>query len=231
MTEDLVVLTLQAPVLQDGDVLAQATDLAITGIETQELAIELREGIRALIAEIDGGYRPHIQRAHELHAGLCAELRERTALPKQALALVNGKLADYETQRRLAAEAEARARWAQQQREAEWRRDQEALAAGTQEAAQLVRETPLEAFVAPVVTPPTVAPKGKGVAVTLSYQAELTDLAALAAFAVANPALLALCLAPNQAGLDALVKQQGESFAIPGVKRVAKAPVVRSTRR
>jgi len=231
--ETLVALTLQAAVLQDGDVLMQAHGLEIDGPETAELAVELREGISALLSEIDAGYRPHIARAHELHKGLCAELRERSAAPTQALQVVNHKLATYELARRQAEEAARREAEAQAEREALARREAEAQAAAVYgpAAAESVRSQSLDDYRAPVTSSPLVAAKTRGVAVTVAYEAQVTDLAALAAFALANPALLALVLAPNQAGLDTLVKQQGEAFSVPGVARVPKAPVVRGTRR
>jgi len=89
---------------------------------------------------------------------------------------------------------------------------------------------PLDTFVAPTTSVKRTASASKGVAVSVSYAAELTDLRVLAEYAVGHPNLLALLIGPNQAGLDALVKQLGESFDIPGVRRVPKAPVVRSTR-
>jgi hypothetical protein len=227
-TQALVVIP---PIEGEGDVLQQAQDCEIGGPETAEIAVELREGIKALIAEIDGAFRPHIKRAHELHAGLCTELRERTAVPKAALDVVTTKIGDYEIARKQAEEREQRKAAEQQAREAAARREAEAQAAAVYSPTQAedIRQMPVEHFAEPVTTPATTAPRTKGVAVTLAYEAQLTDLAALVAFAHTHPAMMAVVLAPNQAGLDLLVKQQG--FAIPGVKRVPKGPQVRSTRR
>lgn len=229
-TEGLVVVP---PVEGEADVLADAQAITISGPETMELAIDTREGIKALIREIDGAFRPHIARAHELHSGLCQELRERSAVPVAALSLVTTKIGNYEVDRQRAEERERRAQAEAQAREAERRREAEAAAVAvySETQAEDIRSMPVEHFAEPVTQPTTTAPKVKGVAVTVGYEAELTDLALLVAFAHANPAMMAVVLAPNQAGLDLLVKQQGEAFAIPGVKRVPKAPQVRSTRR
>jgi len=232
MTEDTQ-LVVVPPVAGESDVLAEAEAVTISGPETMELAIDTREGIKALIREIDGAFRPHIQRAHALHSGLCQELRERSAVPVAALSLVTTKIGNYEIDRQRAEERERRAQAEQQAREAADRREGEAALAAliSPRQAEDIRSMPVEHFAEPVTTPTTTAPRTKGVAVTLSYEAELTDLALLVAFAHANPAMMAVVLAPNQAGLDLLVKQQGDAFAIPGVKRVPKAPQVRSTRR
>jgi hypothetical protein len=230
-TEGLVVVP---PVEGEADVLADAQAITISGPETMELAIDVREGIKDLIKEIDSAFRPHIQRAHALHAGLCQELRERSAVPVAALAVVTTKIGNYEIDRQRAEERERRAQAEAQAREAERRREaeaREAEAVGRVVQAEDIRAMPVEHFAEPVTQPTTTAPKVKGVAVTLGYEAELTDLMALAQFAVKNPPLLAVLLAPNQAGLDLLVKQQGDAFNIPGVKRVPKAPQVRSTKR
>lgn len=232
---ELITLTLTAPVLAEGDVLAQATALEISGEETAEIAVELREGIKALLDEIDAGYRPHIQRAHELHKGLCAELRERGATARVALDLINGKIGRYEIARQQAEEQARRAAVEAEARAAAERREAEAREAALVSPAQAedVRAMPLEHFTDPAALTTAVATpaKTKGVSVTLDYEAELTDLRALVEFALANPALLAVCVGPNLDGLNLLVKQQGAAFAIPGVRRVPKAPTVRSTRR
>lgn len=234
MTEDNTqALVVIPPVEGEDDVLQQAQECEIGGPETAELAVELREGIKALIAEIDGAFRPHIQRAHQLHAGLCTELRERTATPRAALDVVTTKIGTYEVARAQAEERERRQQAEQQAREAAARREAEAQQAAliSPTQAEDIRAMPVEHFAEPVTRPATVAAKTKGVAVTISYEAELTDLRALVEFALANPAMMAVCLAPHQSGLDLLVKQQGEAFNIPGVRRVPKGPQVRSTRR
>ena len=226
-TELVVVPTLDG----EQDALVQAQHVEIDGPETMELAIETREGIRTLLREIDEAFRPHIARAHTLHRGLCDELRSRTAVPMQALALLDRKISDYEVGRRVAEEAERRRVTDLALREALERREATAQALADTDPAEAasVRQTPVEHFTTAISLPPSSKPKG--VAVTVSYVAELTDLKALVEFALAHPMLIGVVLAPNQSGLDALVKQQGEGFNIPGVKRVPKAPVVRSTRR
>lgn len=233
MAETETALVAYEPSTSPGDVLAQAQALTISGEETAELAIELRDGIKALLAEIEGAYRPHIQRAHQLHAGLCAELRERGAVPRTALDLVNEKIGAYELRRRQAEEAERRRIAEQQAREAAERREAEARAAAliSPEQAEDVRAMPLDHFAEPAPAQVTTPTKARGVSVTPKYVAELTDLVELVTFAVKHPAMLALLVAPNQAGLDSLVKQQGEKFAIPGVKRVLAGTTVRSTKR
>jgi hypothetical protein len=232
VSEALVQVTVTSPLAGD-DVVADARALVITGPETAEMAVEFRDGVQALLAEIEGAYRPHIQRANLLHKGLCAELRERQAPATQALLVVNAALSVYEIDRRKRAEAVERERQRREAEAAAEEREAEAKAVETVDptmAAQ-IRTTPLSDFAMPIAQPAPVEERAKGVAVSVPYVAELTDLAALVDFAAKNPAMMALVLQPNQQGLDLLVKQHGASFSIPGVKRVAGVAIVRRVRR
>jgi len=227
-----VQVTLQHALAED-DLVTDARALQVTGPETAEMAVEFRDGVQALLDEIEGAYRPHISRAHTLHKGLCAELRTRQAPAQQALIILNGALAAYEITRRQRVEAAERERVRRETEAAIEEREAEAKAVEAVDPAMAedIRTAPLEQFAMPGVPVPAVEQKAAGVAVTVPYVAELTDLAALVAFAHTHPEMLALVVAPNQAGLDLLVKQQGASFSIPGVKRVAGVAIVRRTRR
>ena len=212
--------------------LDDAQSFAVTGPETAEIAVELREGIKALIVEIEAAYQPHIATAHKLHKALLAELATRTEHPRVALQSLNTALGRYEldrqqaeTRARVEAEAEA-LRAAEEQRAADAQRAREA---GDTKLAASIESAPVEDWVAPPA-PVRTPPKTKGVAVTQSYEVELTNLALLVEFAWKHPQMMVLCLAPNYEGLNALCKQTGEKFNIPGVKRVMKTTSVRSTR-
>jgi hypothetical protein len=232
MSDALVQVTLQHALAED-DLVTDARGLQVTGPETAEMAVEFRDGVQALLAEIEGAYRPHIQRANQLHKGLCAELRARQAPAQHALIVINGALAAYEMERRQRVEAAERERLRREAEAAAEEREAEAVAVETVDPtmAAHIRLAPLSDFAMPAARVTPVEERAKGVAVSVPYVAELTDLAALVAFAQANPAMMALVLQPNQQGLDLLVKQHGESFNIPGVKRVAGVAVVRRVRR
>lgn len=229
MAGELVQLT-ELPAV-DLDVCAS---FVITGPETAEVAVGLRDDVKALLAEIEAGYRPHIAQANALHKGLCAELKTRSARPRAVLDALNTMLASYELERRQREEQQARAEEAARVAAAEAMRKAEsdaAAAAGDHALALSIASAPVEEFAAPVAVVPAKTEKVSGISVTQTYEAELTDLAQLVAFAHANPAMMAMVVGPNVDGLNALVKQLGEKFAIPGVRRVPKTPSVRSTGR
>jgi len=212
--------------------LAEVATWVVDGPETAALAVEYREGVKALIAEIEAGYKPHVARAHAAHKALCEELRQRLLPATLALDALNRAIGGYEWTRRQAEEkarrdAEAAAR---AQAEADRAADAAAQRAKGQEAlARDIEAAPVEEFMAPVVVP--VSAPTAGVAVTVRYMPEVTDLAALVAYAAAHPTMDAIVLTPNFKGLQALVDQMGEAFNVPGVRRVAAPAVVRSTRR
>jgi len=212
--------------------LAEVATFAVSGPETCELAVAYREDVKALIAEIESGYRPHIAAAHTVHKGLLAELNARLTPAKIALDALTRAIGSYEVARRWREEQARREAEAAALREAERNRaaDAEAQRAkGYEEAAREIERAPVEEFMAPVVVTPERPTAG--VAVTASFEPQVTDLGLLLRFAVEHPAMTSMLVEPNLKGLQALVTQLGEGFNIPGVTRVAKAPVVRSTRR
>jgi hypothetical protein len=215
--------------------LAEVATWVVDGPETAELAVEYREGVKSLIAEIEAGYKPHIARAHQAHKALCDELRTRLLPCTIALDALNRALGNYEWTRTQLADKARRDAEAKALADAEAARkaDAEAQRAKGHEAlARDIEASPVEEFMGPVVLPVSV--KTGGVAVTVTYTYEVTDFDALVAFAASGEVttpLRALLLAPNDKGLQALVAQMGEAFAVPGVTRVPKTPTVRSTRR
>lgn len=212
--------------------LDEVAAFTIDGPETMELAIHYREDVKTLIAEIEAGYRPHIAQAHKLHKGLTTELNARLMTPKTALDALNRAIGRYELERRQREEQARRVAEAVARQEALDQQEAEARAAAAQgdhARAREISEAPVEEFMTPVV--PVVETKANGVSVVQRYAPEIVDLRALVTFAAqAKGALTALCVQPNEKGLQALVDQMGEGFNIPGVRRVPKAPEVRSTR-
>lgn len=203
MTEQLVVF--QPTTIVD---VIGLTLTVISGPETLEMAIAAREDVKALLAEIDAGYRPHIQRAHEAHKALVAELKTRSELATQALHALNTEIGRYTTAQRAREERE---------RQENERKAREAIAQGE----------PIETAIAKLT--PVAMTTTAGVAVSETVSVELVDLALLVQFAHEHPHMMALCLQPNEAGLTTLAKQMGKSFNVPGVKRVTGTSV-RSTR-
>ena len=207
----------------------------VDGPESCELAIAYREDVKALVAEIEAGYRPYVAQAHAMHKSLLGELNTRLAPAKAALDALTRAIGAYELgrrQREQQAQREAEAA-AQAQAEADRAKDAAAQRAKGDEAlAKAIEQSPIEEFMGPVL--PVVTQKASGVAVTQSFTFEVTDLEALLTFAAGpdvTPQLRALLVQPNERGLQSLVMQMGASFSVPGVTRVAKAPTVRSTRR
>ena len=205
------------------------------GPETAELAVAYREDVKALIAEIEKGYKPHIANAHAAHKALCSELATRLAGPKAALDTLTRAIGSYELARRqreqqALREAEAAA---QAQAAADRAKDAEAQRAkGNEALAKDIESSPIEEFMAPVV----VAPERPtaGVAVTQTWSVAVTDLDTLVRYAARDevtPQLRALLVEANARGLQALCDQMGESFKVPGCARVLAAPIVRSVRR
>jgi hypothetical protein len=215
--------------------LAEVATWVVDGPDTAALAVEYREGVKALITEIEAGYRPHIANAHAAHKALCTELNTRLAPAKAALAALTLALGRYEHDR-VAREAKARRdAEAAAQREAEANRAADAAAQrakGDEALARSIESSPVEEFMAPVVVAPET--KTRGIAVSVRYEPVVEDREVLLRYALEDgvPAVLRdLLVTPNLQGLQTLVDQMGESFNVPGVVRVMRAPTVRSTRR
>ena len=213
--------------------LAEVATWVVDGPETAELAVEYREGIKALIREIEAGYKQNVARAHAAHKALCEELKTRLLPATIALDALNRAIGSYEVARQQAEEKARRDAEAAaiQQATADRARDAEmARVKGDVALAASIAASPVEEFMAPVVVPTTR--KTSGVAVTVTYEPVVEDFDALLAFAAApgNGALRALLVQANLKGLQALVDQMGEGFNVPGVVRVMRTPTVRSTR-
>jgi hypothetical protein len=84
--------------------LAEVATWVVDGPETAELAVEYREGVKALIREIEAGYKPHVARAHAAHKALCEELRLRLLPCTVALDALNRAIGSYEVARQRAEE-------------------------------------------------------------------------------------------------------------------------------
>jgi len=212
--------------------LAEVATWVVDGPETAELAVEYREGVKALIREIEAGYKPHVARAHAAHKALCDELKMRLLPCTIALDALNRAIGSYEVQR-LRAEEKAR-RDAEVAAIEQATRDRAAdaeaqRAKGNEALAASIAASPVEEFMQPVVVPTTK--KTSGVAVTVTYEPQVEDFDALLQFAAASDsAMRPLLVQANLKGLQALVDQMGEGFNVPGVTRVMRTPTVRSTR-
>lgn len=88
----------------------QAQGLVVEDQAGLEKAAAFRQGVKALIAEIEGTFGPLKKKAHDAHKAIVAEESSRLARPKEALELVNKAMGVYEArQRREKAIAEQRA--------------------------------------------------------------------------------------------------------------------------
>ena len=96
--------------LEGLSLVGQATALVVEDQAGLVRASGFRQGVKALIAEIESTFGPLKKKAHDAHKAIVAEENRQLARPKEALELVNRAMGVYEgRQRREQQIAEARA--------------------------------------------------------------------------------------------------------------------------
>ena len=208
--------------------LVQARAITIQTEQHRMLASDFLGSIKGLRKKIDEAYDGIVASIYKSHRLAVATKKQYSDPVDEAERIVKRKLADY-----------------QEQRETEARRDQmvaEVAARKSAEDAQLAQAAALEAAghkdaaEAVLNAPPAPAAvvqidsglsKIDGMSSRKLYSCRVTDLHKLAVFAVANPAILASCLLPNEKALDAMARAQKDSFCIPGCEAVVETIIAR----
>jgi hypothetical protein len=181
-------------------VVVEAEALVIADQASFEYAATVRRTAKDLIAKVEGVYKPLKQAADKSKRVILDQEKAALELPNKVLAIVNEKLAAYETtQRREKAMAEARA---------------------AQEAAMLEAARPKVPGVVqmPLVVPaaPVEVPRVAGLGFQSYWRVEITDLGAFVqAVASGQFGTLAL-LEPNLSLLKDMATQAKGQIKIPG---------------
>ena len=203
----------------------QASALQIRDQPTYDVAVDFLKGVKALRKEAEDHHRPVIDAAHKAHKAAVEALKRIDAPLEQAERAVKKTMGDWAAeQERLRREEEERLRIeAMRQAEAEAEKQiEQAEAEGASEAEVLAMIE--QAVIAPLAPPPTVAPTYKpaaGVAVRVTYGAQVTNLRSLIQFVAQRPEYEYL-LKVDEPKLNQLARMQGEALRIPGVQIVKK---------
>lgn len=180
-------------------IVVEAEDLVVNDQVSFEYAATVRRTVKDMIEAVTARWKPIKQKQDQAKKLILDQERAELATPERVLAIVNKKLADYETaQRREKAIAEARA----------------AEEAKRLEAAQ-VKAGVTQPM--PVVVPaaPVQVPKVAGLGFQTYYRVEVTDRMAFIR-GVAGGFGSAMLLEPNQAMLRDLATLHKGQIEIPG---------------
>jgi hypothetical protein len=208
---------------QSSELLVAAQGITIQTDEHYVLADDFLGDIKTLRKKIDEGYDEIVASLHRSHKLAVATKKRYSDPVDEAEKVVKRKMGDYQAQREAEARreqmlAEAGARKAAD--DAQLAQAAALEAAGHKEAAQAVLNAPpAPAAILPMAVG---APVLEGTSFRKLYSCRVTDLHKLAVFAVANPAILASCLLPNEKSLDAMARAQKDSFCIPGCEVVVE---------
>lgn len=206
---------------------ALASEFVVVDQATLDDAGGLLKAIKALREKIAEAFDPIIRKAHEAHKAAVAEKKRHEAPLDEAERIIKGKISEYLEQERRRAEEEARRAQEEALRAAEELRlaEAEALEAeGRTAEAEAVLGAAL-----PVPRVEVAVPQTDGVQMRYQYSVEVTDLSALARWALGVPGMAQQVLLPNTAGLNAMARAQKDAFAVPGCKLV-RAPVIAARR-
>ena len=202
----------------------RAAELVVQSDEQYRGAGEMLLGIKALRRRIREFTDGNIRRWHEGHRAAIAERDEIDSPLEASEALVSGKMTEYDRIRKENEAAELLAKLALARRQNDERVINEAAALEL-EAKQTGDESLLahaEALLSQpqpivVVQQPTASPKIKGLAVTETWEVEVTSMMALLRFVLANPQHLRAVQA-NETYLKAEARNKRQLFAIDGVR-------------
>jgi hypothetical protein len=223
MSTDIVAREKPELATKSSSLLVTANAIQIQTDEHYMLADDFLGNIKALQKEIDAGYNEIIAGAYANHKLAVATKKRYSDPVDEAEKVVKRKMGDYQAQREAEARREQVAAEAVARKAADDAQLAQAVAleaAGHKEAAQAVLSAP--------PAPAAILPMAVGVPVLEGtsfrklYSCRVTDLHKLAVFAVANPAILASCLLPNEKSLDAMARAQKDSFCIPGCEVVVE---------
>jgi len=201
---------------------SQARAFAITDDDSYTRVAEFLKGIKALRAEIASTFDPHIKRAHEAHASLCAEKRHAEQAAVEAEQIVKGLMVEWKA-------AQETQRLLDTKRLTEQAVDQILGHAVAAEAAGDVEAVEDALASTPTVAVATATPKVEGVKFTERWSARVTNFAALVAHVATHPHLLGLLL-PNTTALNLQARSLKRQLQIPGVEAVCTKDVAAGAR-
>lgn len=213
---------------QSSSLLVTAQAITIQTDEHYVLADDFLGSVKTLRKKIDEGYDEIIASLHRSHK-LAVGTKKRYSDPvDEAEKTVKGKMGAYQEQRQAEVRREQMAAEAAARKAADDAQLAQAAAleaAGHKEAAQAVLDAPPAP--AAVLPMPVGAPTIEGTSIRKLYSCRVVNLRELAVFAVANPAMLASCLLPNEKALDAMARAQKDSFRIPGCEVVVETSIAK----
>jgi hypothetical protein len=228
MGSDIIVQERPELATQSSLLLVAAQGITIQTDEHYMLADDFLGSVKTLRKKIDEGYDEIIASLHRSHKLAVATKKRYSDPVDEAEKIVKRKMADYQVQREAEARKEVAALEAAARKAAEEAQLAQAMAleaAGHKEAAQAVLDAPPAP--AAILPMPVGAPAIEGTSIRKLYSCRVVNLQALATFAVANPAILASCLLPNEKALNAMARAQKDSFRVPGCEVVVETSIAK----
>ncbi len=229
MSEELDKSAVEAVEALSTDVIQGAGELVIRGEDDLKLASFIIGGIKDLLDEAEGIFKPVAQATDHAHTKAVAAWNKVRNPLKAALAEVKGKVGDHHNDIRIAAEKARREAEAEERAREEERRLAAAVQleeAGHEEAAEALLEAPAPITKPMISTPPP--PKTAGMGIGTSRTAKVVSLLALQIFVAANPEWMSV-LMPDQRRLDKLARDAKDKPSghelLPGVELVVEATV------
>jgi hypothetical protein len=199
-------------------IVEEAKALRITSAEDNAKAAGLCKVLKGFQAEIEGSYRPLVEKAHEAHKAILAELKSQLKPYEEGEKYLKGLM--------IAWDSAERERIAKARREAEEKARKEAEEAALAEAEYLEatgdKAGADAALSAPLVVAPVVVEaveKAEGATFRELWSAELVDIRALCR-AVADGVVPAEYVSANMPALNGVARMMKQAFAVPGARAV-----------
>ncbi len=211
------------------DVIQGAGELVIRGEDDLKLASFIIGGIKDLLDEAEGIFKPVAQATDFAHKKAVAAWNKVRNPLKAALAEVKGKVGDHHNEIRIAAEKARRKAEAEERAREEEQRLAAAVQleeAGHEEAAEILLETPAPIAKPMISTPPP--PKTKGMGIGTKYTAVVVDKLALVRHCADSSMahrMTDLLLMVNQPALNRIASERKEDFILPGCELVVDTTV------
>lgn len=217
MDAEIAVPDAQATRQKAQTALQAAQGLTITDNEGFSRAGAMRDGLKALSAEIDDTFDGPISAAFKAHKEIVAAKKLHAAPIEEAARLIKAKMISWDDEQRRLRQVEQ----ARLEREAKRKAEAEALAlaeelekAGLKEEAEQVISEPVRAE---VVIAPKTTPKIEGFAYRSVWSAAVTDLGALVSAVMAGTVPIQ-ALQGNDKFLGEQVRSLKSELKWPGVK-------------
>ena len=199
-------------------IVEEAKALKIANAEDNAKAAGLCKVLKGFQSEIEGSYRPLVEKAHEAHKAILAELKSQLAPYQEGEKALKAAMIAWDTAER---ERIAKAR-----REAEEKARKEAEEAALAEAAFLEATGDKAGADAVISAPLAVAPvavetveKAEGTTFREIWSAEVVDIKALC-LAIAQGAVPPEYVTANLPALNSMARMAKQTFAVPGCRAV-----------